>query len=214
LESPASVRTSRRTSIRSPDAGLKPAIAIIPFDEQAIWRLRALARSLPLKISSKRWAASLHRRWCPGTLSSLQGKPARPEDLHTTLGVPFYRRGTQDKCSRRLERLHGRGQDVFDRIGVDKSKHAPEAWSGIVEGNTGKILTDRLGGEEEGIVCAEIDLSSVIPRYFGREIVGHYWPKPFTVLFDDSERKPMVRVRRSGERSADAKDVEPDAFGT
>jgi cyanide dihydratase len=101
------------------------------------------------------------------------------------------------------------GQDVFDRIGVDKGKHAPKAWSGIVEGNTGKILTDSLGGEEEGIVYAEIDLSSVIPRYFGREIVGHYWPKPFTVLFDDSERRPMVRVRGgTAERRADAYDPE------
>jgi len=100
--------------------------------------------------------------------------------------------------------------DVFERIGVDKGKHGQHAWSGIIEGNTGKVLTTDLGGEEEGILYAEIDLASVIPRLFGREIVGHYWPKPFTVLFDDNERRPMVRVRASvGERTPDADDLEP-----
>jgi hypothetical protein len=34
-------------------------------------------------------------------------------------------------------------------------------------------------------------------------------------LFDDSERKPMVRLRRSAsERRADANDLETDGFGT
>jgi aliphatic nitrilase len=97
------------------------------------------------------------------------------------------------------------GQDVLDRLGLSREQQPVNAWTAIVEASSGKVLTEPLGWDEEGIVYADIDLAAVIPKYFIHESTGHYWPKPFSVDFDDREKTPVRRVsERIGEGSFEA----------
>ncbi|MCC2674538.1 MAG: hypothetical protein K0R58_1485, partial [Ramlibacter sp.] len=52
-------------------------------------------------------------------------------------------------------------------------------------------------------VYAEIDLGAAIPKYFIHESTGHYWPKPFSVVFDDRPKAPVRRMTAFPGTSAD-----------
>jgi hypothetical protein len=83
------------------------------------------------------------------------------------------------------------GADVFEKLGIDRSQQPVQAWSAIIEGGSGKLIAGPLGQEEEGIVYGEIDLNKGVPKYFINDAMGHYWPKQFSVNFDDREMKPL-----------------------
>ncbi|QRP49079.1 carbon-nitrogen hydrolase family protein [Amycolatopsis sp. FDAARGOS 1241] len=84
------------------------------------------------------------------------------------------------------------GDDVLEKLGIGADRQPTLAWSAIIEGGTGRVLAGPLGPDEEGIVYGEIDLNSLIPAYFLMETTGHYWPKQFSVHFDDRELKPLT----------------------
>jgi nitrilase len=95
------------------------------------------------------------------------------------------------------------GEDVFSRLGIDKSQQPVQAWSAIIEGGSGKVLAGPLGLDEEGIVYGEIDLNKGIPKYFVADSTGHYWPKQFKVEFDDREMRPLTIAHPGDEGVAD-----------
>lgn len=80
-------------------------------------------------------------------------------------------------------------QQVNQRLGLDLK--AADAYSAIIEAGTGRVVAGPLGATEEGIVYADVDLNDAIPHYFIHETTGHYWPKQFSVVFDDREMKPL-----------------------
>ncbi|MEN3367013.1 MAG: nitrilase [Burkholderiales bacterium] len=84
------------------------------------------------------------------------------------------------------------GEDVFTKLGIDKSQQPVQAWSAIIEGGSGKVIAGPIGLDEEGIVYGEIDLNKGVPKYFIHENAGHYWPKQFRLYFDDREMKPLT----------------------
>lgn len=86
------------------------------------------------------------------------------------------------------------GQDVLDRLGLSREQQPVNAWTAIIEASSGRVMTEPLAWDEEGIVYADIDLGAVIPKYFIHESTGHYWPKPFSVVFDAGEKAPVRRV--------------------
>ncbi len=73
---------------------------------------------------------------------------------------------------------------VRKKLGVDTVKLG-NAWSGIIEGGTGRMIAGPLAPTEEGILYGEIDLNKSVPHYFMRDATGHYRPKQFQVSFDD-----------------------------
>ncbi|MEQ6438329.1 carbon-nitrogen hydrolase family protein [Comamonas sp. w2-DMI] len=99
------------------------------------------------------------------------------------------------------------GQDVLDRLGIDKTQQKSEAWSAIIEPGSGKVLAGPLGLDEEGIVYGEIDLNKAIPKYFIHENSGHYWPKQFRLYFDDRELKPLT-IDHVGEPAPEVRPAE------
>ena len=75
---------------------------------------------------------------------------------------------------------------VRKKLGVDTIKLG-NAWSGIIEGGTGKMIAGPIPPDQEGILYGEIDLNKAVPHYFIRDAAGHYRPKQFRVYFDDRE---------------------------
>lgn len=81
-------------------------------------------------------------------------------------------------------------QTIIDKLGL-KGLRKGNAWSAIIESGTGRVLAGPLPPDQEGIVCAEIDLQKAKELYQVHETTGHYWPKQFRVLFDPEELKPL-----------------------
>ncbi len=94
------------------------------------------------------------------------------------------------------------GEDVFAKLGISREQQRVQAWSGIIEGGSGRVIAGPIGQEEEGIIYGEIDLNKGIPKYFMNDAIGHYWPKQFRVHFDDRELKPLI-IEPRGEELAD-----------
>lgn len=94
------------------------------------------------------------------------------------------------------------GEDVFAKLGISREQQPVQAWSGIIEGGSGRVIAGPIGQEEEGIIYGEIDLNKGVPKYFMNDTIGHYWPKQFRVHFDDRELKPLI-VEPRGDELAD-----------
>lgn len=93
------------------------------------------------------------------------------------------------------------GEDILERLGLDRSQQPGNAWSAIIEGGSGRIIAGPLASREEGIVYGVVDLNNVVPSYFVHETTGHYWPKQFRVQFDDRELKPLNIVHPGAEEA-------------
>lgn len=83
------------------------------------------------------------------------------------------------------------GDDVLSMLNLSREQQPVKAWSAIIESGSGRVMAGPIGFEEEGIVYADIDLNRSIPGYFILEATGHYWPKQFSVNFDDREQNPV-----------------------
>jgi hypothetical protein len=134
------------------------------------------------------------------------------------LGFTLADRSLAEICSRYHAIAHNSyvlcsqlvvGQDVLDRLGLTREQQPVNAWTAIIEAGSGKLLTEPLGWDEEGIVYAEIDLGAAIPKYFIHESTGHYWPKPFSVVFDDRPKAPVRRLTTPPGTSADDEARDP-----
>lgn len=87
-------------------------------------------------------------------------------------------------------------QSIIDKLGLGHRLKEGNAWSAIIESGTGKILSGPIPPDQEGIVCAEIDLQKAKEHYQIHETTGHYWPKQFRVLFDPQELKPLIVINQ------------------
>lgn len=72
---------------------------------------------------------------------------------------------------------------TLDILGRPQEMDPGGGWTAIIASGSGEILAGPLL-DEEGIVSAEIDLSSAIPYYFNRDVTGQYRSPFFTVRFD------------------------------
>jgi nitrilase len=77
-------------------------------------------------------------------------------------------------------------ESVRKKLGTDRVILG-NAWSGIIEAGTGKMIAGPLPPDQEGILYGEVDLNKAVPFYFMRDATGHYRPKQFRVFFDDRE---------------------------
>ena len=89
---------------------------------------------------------------------------------------------------------------VRRKLGVAAIKLG-NAWSGIIEGGTGKMIAGPIPPDQEGILYGEIDLNKAVPHYFIRDAAGHYRPKQFRVYFDDREMNAL-NIDYPGEKAA------------
>ncbi|MBI2320257.1 MAG: carbon-nitrogen hydrolase family protein [Betaproteobacteria bacterium] len=98
---------------------------------------------------------------------------------------------------------------IRKKLGVDTIKLG-NAWSGIIEGGTGKMIAGPIAPDQEGILYGEIDLNRAVPHYFMRDAAGHYRPKQFQVYFDDRESN-AVNVEHAGDGAQPDKGSAPEA---
>lgn len=141
---------------------------------------------------------------------------AMGEQVHVAawLGFTLADRSLAEICSRYHAIAHNSyvlcsqlvvGQDVLDRLGLTREQQPVNAWTAIIEAGSGRLLTEPLDWDEEGIVYADIDLAAAIPKYFIHESTGHYWPKPFSVVFDATPKAPVRRFTTPAGDPADEK---------
>jgi len=91
-------------------------------------------------------------------------------------------------------------ESVRRKIGSDRVKLG-NAWSGIIEAGTGRMIAGPIPPDQEGIIYGECDLNKAIPFYFMRDATGHYRPKQFRVLFDDRELNAL-HIDHPGDEAA------------
>ena len=81
-------------------------------------------------------------------------------------------------------------QETIDKMGHPKNMTPGGGWTAIIAPGTGKLIAGPLI-DKEGVLYADIDLNLSPAYYFRREPTGHYWPKQFSVLFNNQEVTPM-----------------------
>lgn len=91
-------------------------------------------------------------------------------------------------------------ESVRKKIGTDRVKLG-NAWSGIIEAGTGRMIAGPIPPDQEGIIYGEVDLNKAVPFYFMRDATGHYRPKQFRVYFDDRELKAL-NIDHPGDHAA------------
>jgi aliphatic nitrilase len=98
-------------------------------------------------------------------------------------------------------------ESVGRKIGTDRVKLG-NAWSGIIEAGTGRMIAGPIPPDQEGIIYGECDLNKAVPFYFMRDATGHYRPKQFRVLFDDRELNAL-HIDHPGDEAAPQRAAEP-----
>lgn len=98
-------------------------------------------------------------------------------------------------------------ESVRRKIGTDRVKLG-NAWSGIIEAGTGKMIAGPIPPDQEGILYGEVDLNKAVPFYFMRDATGHYRPKQFRVMFDDRDLKALS-IDHPGDDAAHERVPEP-----
>lgn len=94
-------------------------------------------------------------------------------------------------------------ESVRRKIGTDRVRLG-NAWSGIIEAGTGRMIAGPIPPDQEGIIYGECDLNQAVPFYFMRDATGHYRPKQFRVLFDDRELNAL-HIDHPGDAAAGAR---------
>lgn len=78
-------------------------------------------------------------------------------------------------------------QQVVDKLGGGDTLFIKRTSAGIVEPGTGRVLSERLPLDVEGIVYADIDLEACIPHYFYQDATQFTCGKQFQLFFNDRE---------------------------
>lgn len=93
-------------------------------------------------------------------------------------------------------------QQVLDKLGGGDTLFIKRTSAGIVEPGTGRVISNRLPIDVEGIVYGDVDLEACIPNYFYQDATQFTCGKQFKLFFNDRENESFNIMDGSGDLSS------------